>query len=88
MARSTGCYAAREAGNLIVPDVPLVAGSQPGELAFHVIDLRQIGPHVMIAAALVGGEPKSTSDEILTRAGAAEMNDRREFLFSLQDCRA
>src|SRR5262245_57406207 len=87
MARSTGLCAAMEAGNLVVTNITLVSGGQPGELAFHVIDLRQIDLYIMVATALMGREPKSPSGKILPRAGAAEMDDCREFLFSLQQCR-
>ena len=60
------------------------AGRQPRKDVFHGLDSRQIGLHLVVAAALVGHETKVPLCVVTARPGTAEMDDCGQVLLLLE----
>src|SRR5574337_1435686 len=60
------------------------SGRQHGKDTLHGFDLREVGFHIMVTAALVGEETKIPLCVVTASPGTAEMDDRCQVLLLLE----
>lgn len=63
----------------VVPRLSLPC--QTGKLERQCVDLRQVQPHVVVTAPLLGRQSEAASYEVVARTAAAEMDHCGQILF-------